>query len=244
MYPQSRATLLWSTNAKWLATAFVALNFPLAQAIAGETLLLPSQEPASEDQQGFSDRVDFAWGIAVNSNYISDGLTQSADRPAMQGYGELSSGIVYSGVWLSTVDLDGDTAEIDFYAGIRPQFGPLAVDIAYTRYFFDVSGNCCGVWTGKADIAASDAITINWQADIDPQSEIATIAVGATFELAEKLGFSWTVHENLDDFATDWNAGLTWSMTDTASVDFRYHGSELYEERYVVTLAYDFSTAR
>jgi uncharacterized protein (TIGR02001 family) len=48
------------------------------------------------------------YGVAVTSNYISDGVTQSNDNPALQGYVEGSYGLFYGGVWASTVDFADD----------------------------------------------------------------------------------------------------------------------------------------
>ena len=61
-----------------------------------------------------------------------------------------SYGIFYAGVWASTVDGESvdidpdDRFEFDLSAGIRPTFGDLWLDLNYTRYIYDNSGDCCG----------------------------------------------------------------------------------------------------
>ena len=87
---------------------------------------------------------ELSYGAAVTSNYIFRGQTQSDNRPALQGYVEGAYGMFYGGVWSSTVDIDDDNLEFDLYAGIRPTFGDLSVDLSYVRYLYNSSGDCCG----------------------------------------------------------------------------------------------------
>lgn len=191
----------------------------------------------------FSSRVDFAWGVALTSNYVSDGETQSGDRPALQAYGEISSGIVYSGIWLSTVKLEPDTAEFDLYWGLRPRFGPLSLDFNYTRYVYDQTGDCCGEWIAKVEVEVNDTLTFNGEFDYDPQSRDRSATIGLTLALADTLDFSSEIERDLVSGDNDWNAGLKWQATDTLSFDLRYYDSDQFSDRFVVTLAYDFSTA-
>ena len=74
---------------------------------------------------------DVAFGVALTSDYVSRGITNSNSRPAIQGYIEPSVelpniGTAYINVWSSNVDYgEGfEGAEIDVAGGIRPQFGP------------------------------------------------------------------------------------------------------------------------
>ncbi|MFZ1816142.1 MAG: TorF family putative porin [Rhizobiaceae bacterium] len=189
-------------------------------------------------------RVEFAWGAALTSNYMVGGETQSADKPAFQAYGEISSGIVYAGIWFSTVELDPDRYEYDTYFGIRPQFGNLSLDAAYYRYWYDDTGNCCGEWIVKADLELSEPLTVQAGWYWDPQSPSAFASAGLELTLSDNWSLSATYKDDLESHDSIWDAGLTWSLTDEMSLDFRYHDSERFDERYVVTLAWDFSTAQ
>jgi len=192
---------------------------------------------------GWSNRVDFAWGVAVTSNYISSGETQSNDRPAVQAYAELSAGIVYAGAWISSIEIEPDNAELDLYMGLRPTFGPVDLDLNYTRYINDKTGDCCGDFNAKASLKASDFLTLSGKFTYDPQSHDRSATFGTAIALNDSLEFSAELEQDLLSHDNNWNAGLKWQASDTISFDLRYHDSELYDERYVFTLAYDFSTA-
>lgn len=229
-----------------LFAASVASLFPSwanAQGPAGGAEGPPLVIRARESGNEWSDRIDFAFGVAATSNYISDGLTQSADGPALQGYGEISSGIFYSGIWMSSVELDGDSIEFDLYAGVRGEIGGLALDLSYYRYLYDESGDCCGEWIGKADIALGEKLTLNTRLEIDPQAVVVHGVIGATVAITDSWEFTAAFQENFDTDFSDWNAGATWSMTDQLSMDLRYYGSDAHNDRLVATLAWDFSTA-
>jgi len=226
-----------------VSVTFVLAGFAISPAHAiGPDIVIEAPPEIAEPETPFSDRVDFAWGVALTSNYISAGETQSGDDPAVQGYFEISSGIVYATVWYSTVELDSDRVEFDLTWGLRPSIGALSLDINYTRYAYDDTGDCCGDWIGKAEYEAG-SVTLAGEIKYDPQTHDRSVTAGLAWEFADKFTASGEVKEKLVDRATSWNAGLTWQATDTLSLDLRYHGSEDFPDRYVATLAYDFSTA-
>ena len=79
----------------------------------------------------------------MTTDYVSRGITNSNSEPAIQGYVEPSIelpniGAAYVNVWSSNVDYgEGfEGAEIDVAAGIRPEFGPLSLDLGYVHYFY------------------------------------------------------------------------------------------------------------
>ncbi len=198
---------------------------------------------AAEPVNDWPDRIDFAFGAAATTNYVSDGFAQSGDGPAVQGYGEISSGIFYSGIWMSSVELDGDSIEFDLYAGVRGEIGGVALDLAYYRYLYDESGDCCGEWIAKADFTLNEKLTLNTELDLDPQAVVIQGTMGATYSVSDNWEFSAAFQDNFDTNFSDWNAGATWSMTDQLSMDLRWYGSDANNDRLVATLAWDFSTA-
>lgn len=65
--------------------------------------------------------------LGGTSDYIFRGISQTSENPAAQGSVDFTYGIFYAGVWGSNVDFDDAppaTAEVDFYAGIKPTLGP------------------------------------------------------------------------------------------------------------------------
>ncbi len=85
---------------------------------------------------------DLAFGGAIMNDYIWRGITQSNHRPSVAAYFEprynLSKDIqLYVGVSGESIDFPNRAAaEIDFYGGVRPTFGPLAFDIGVWYYYY------------------------------------------------------------------------------------------------------------
>jgi uncharacterized protein (TIGR02001 family) len=195
-------------------------------ALVGAAVLLTAG-PALAD-----DMFDVAFGAAVNSDYISRGITQTEHKPAVSGYVEPSVGPVYGGIWASNVDFGGTTdTEVDFYAGVRPEVGPVTFDIGYNyaTYVADPSGNA-GEFYVKADVAASDNVTIGAQFFTNPQDASATyIEANADITLPHGFGVSGAVGavSNSVQPYTTWNAGIYYMPVEWAKVDVRYSATNL-----------------
>lgn len=83
--------------------------------------------------------IDVAFNVKGLTDYNFRGISQTDRRPAIQGSAELQiyDNLFYVGVWASNVDLaTNPPAEIDFSAGIRPKFGPLAFDFGVLQYYY------------------------------------------------------------------------------------------------------------
>jgi hypothetical protein len=100
---------------------------------------------------------DFAFGSALMSDYMWRGISQSEHRPSAAAYFEprynfsdsLQGYIGFSG---ESIDFPNHAAaEIDFYGGIRPTFGKLALDIGAWYYYYP-GGNC---FSGGTFLAAT-----------------------------------------------------------------------------------------
>ncbi len=208
-----------------------------------KTATIEDTNAREKEEEAYDSSVEFSWGAAVTSNYVSSGLTQSDDKPAFQAWGEMQSGIVYAGVWLSTVKLDPDNWEFDLSWGIRPTIGALSLDISYVRYVYDATGNCCGEWIAAADYEVNEKLMLNSAFDWDPQSDGRTATAGLTLSLLEKLEFSAEIERDLVTYENDWDAGFTWSFSDNLSLDLRYYDAEFADPRYVATVAWQGSTS-
>ena len=86
----------------------------------------------------------YSANVGVVSQYVFRGLTQTNQRPALQGGFDYShaSG-VYAGAWLSNVNWVADvipeasaSLEADFYAGFRKTWESSGItgDVGYLRY--------------------------------------------------------------------------------------------------------------
>lgn len=129
---------------------------------------------------------DVAFGLAGTTNYISRGITNSGNNPAIQGYVEPSFGPVYVSAWSSNVDYGPDFvgAEIDLGAGVRPEIGPLKLDFGYVHYFYapeSVSPDY-GELYAKADYEVAGLFTIGgrlfFAPDFNQSGKTATFIAG------------------------------------------------------------------
>jgi hypothetical protein len=85
---------------------------------------------------------DLAFGAAAMSDYIFRGITQSDHKPSVAEYQELRYNWnptlqSYFGVSGESIDFPNQAAaEVDFYGGIRPTFGPAAFDFGIWYYYY------------------------------------------------------------------------------------------------------------
>src|SRR5471030_1037107 len=85
---------------------------------------------------------DIAFGAALMSDYNFRGITQSNHRPSVAAYFEPRYNInpnlqLYAGIAGESISFPNRAAaEIDLYGGIRPTFGPLALDFGVWYYWY------------------------------------------------------------------------------------------------------------
>ena len=82
--------------------------------------------------------VELSANLAIASNYVWRGMTQTANSPAVQGGLDLGYKGFYLGTWGSNVEF-GDTSnnlEADFYAGYAGEIGGFGYDIGYIYYAY------------------------------------------------------------------------------------------------------------
>jgi len=92
---------------------------------------------------------DIAFGGGLMTDYVFRGVTQSGHQPAATAYFEPRYNItpdlqIYAGVSGESIHFaNSAAAEIDFYGGVRPTFGPLALDFGAWEYYYP-GGTCHG----------------------------------------------------------------------------------------------------
>ncbi len=85
---------------------------------------------------------DIAFGGGVASDYVFRGISQSARWPSATAYTELRytvrpDWVLYAGLSGESIDYPNRAAaEIDFYGGVRPTFGKLALDVGFWYYWY------------------------------------------------------------------------------------------------------------
>jgi uncharacterized protein (TIGR02001 family) len=194
---------------------------------------------AAAQAGSLGDMFDVAFGAAVTNDYISRGISQTSGDPAVQGYVEANYSIVYAGVWASNVDFGTPDAEIDVYAGIRPETDIAAFDLGYVHYFYAAeTAPDYGEIYGLAELYATDSFTLGANLYFAPDySRLGGTAVfvegtvdyalPANFGVSGGLGYQgFDASLGLPDYWT-WNAGIYWTFADTVTVDLRYIDSDL-----------------
>jgi uncharacterized protein (TIGR02001 family) len=90
---------------------------------------------------------DLAFGAAIMNDYIFRGITQSDHKPSVAEYQELRYNFnpnlqTYLGVSGESIDFPNHAAaEVDLYGGLRPTFGPVALDLGAWYYYYP-GGQC------------------------------------------------------------------------------------------------------
>jgi uncharacterized protein (TIGR02001 family) len=106
---------------------------------------------------------DVAFGGAIMNDYMWRGISQSAHNGSVAAYFEPRYNInpnlqLYVGVSGESIKFPNKAAaEIDFYAGVRPTFGPVAFDFGVWYYYYPGGDTYYGVDTGALVPAIKDA---------------------------------------------------------------------------------------
>ncbi|HUU66061.1 MAG TPA: TorF family putative porin [Methyloceanibacter sp.] len=180
------------------------------------------------------------------TDYVFRGISNTTQNPAVQASLDASYGIFYLGMWGSNVDFGGgpygqDLAnlEIDYYAGITPEWKGISFDIAGLYYTYpgayDPGGNFdyFELKTGASYTfgeAFTFGVTNYWSPEFFGETGDAdALELSGEYAFSNKwwiftpsvsglIGWQWT--ESAD--YTYWNAGLTLGFMENWSADIRY----------------------
>lgn len=184
---------------------------------------------------------EVSYNVAVTSDYVFRGLTQSDESPAVQGGIDYSNGIFYAGAWASTVDFgDSTDAEVDFYLGVKPTAGNFTFDLGaiYYSYIDAPSGSDYNVTELKAGVShPMGAGSISGTVYHAPDPDYTYVEIGAAYPLTEKLAVSGAIGKYTDGGYTNSHIGLTYALTDVFAIDGRVATQDATDDtRFFVTL--------
>ena len=80
--------------------------------------------------------------VAITTDYIFRGVSQTAEDPAVQGGFDATCGVFYAGVWASNLkwdpydDAEWANVEMDWYLGIKPVTGKITWDFGGIYYSY------------------------------------------------------------------------------------------------------------
>lgn len=190
--------------------------------------------------------LDVSMGVALTSNYVSKGVTQTEDKPAVQGYVEASYGAFYVGAWASTVrgvfNPGQNEVEVDVYGGLRHDFDKLSIDIGYAEYLYTSNACGCGELYAKANYAFNDSFSLGAEVyhdvyvDTNWGNLTTEIALPEDFTFSGKVGTFFTSGSKVA-----WDMGVSRTFMDVATLDLRYYDSNVDPSRFVATISFDLS---
>jgi uncharacterized protein (TIGR02001 family) len=121
------------------AAALVAISAPV---LAADLPVKAAKAPPAA-----FDPWDIAFGSAVMSDYVFRGVTQSNHQPSVAAYFEPRYNVtkdlhLYVGTSAESISFaNRAAAEVDIYGGVRPTFGPFALDFGVWGYLYP-GGSC------------------------------------------------------------------------------------------------------
>jgi uncharacterized protein (TIGR02001 family) len=208
----------------------------------------------AQAEEGLKPKIGF--NAAIASDYAFRGVSQTLDDPAVQAGVDVTHGIFYTGAWASNVDFgDGETdAEVDIYAGVRPQFAGLNWDLGVVGYLY--TGQPDGADYNYAELKAAASRNVGTASlgaalyyspdffgaseDEDTYAEInASYPAHERVTVSGAVGQQW-VSSDLD-YVT-WNLGAAWQATDHLALDLRYYDTDghdlgqTYDSRVILSL--------
>ncbi len=168
-------------------------------------------EPIVEEKSDLS----ISANLAITSNYVWRGMTQSNNSPAVQGGIDIEYRGFYLGTWGSNVDFgvdDGNSLEADFYAGYKAQLAGIGFDIGIIQY----------AYPGEADAYNFEEVYLGISKDFD------------MFGLSAK--YSW----GLDDTPDDWEVGASVKLPMEIGLEGTYGDYDTAGTYYAVVLTRSF----
>lgn len=185
-----------------------------------------------------------AWNAAIGSDYVFRGVSQTEEDAALSGGVDLTGAGFYAGAWASNVAFPGDpdtNAEIDLYAGVRPEFAGWVWDFGAVGYFYTGQPDGADYDYVEAKVAASRAIgpatlgaAVYWSPDFfgAAEDEATYVEANAAVSPADTWTISGAVGRQFlssDLDYTTWNLGVARRLTDTLTVDVRYHDTDAHD---------------
>ena len=100
----------------------------------------------ADDAAAPAPAISFTGNIAISTDYMFRGVSQSGNSPSVSGGFDASAGMFYAGTWAASINFA--PMEWDVYAGLKPTTGPVSWDIGAIGYIYPDSH----VPSGGADL--------------------------------------------------------------------------------------------
>lgn len=208
-------------------------------------LLVPTVAAAQDrDNARFSGDSASHWSfeLGAGTDNRSKGASKSGNAPYV--FGEVqwnASNGFYADLEFETIDSSGSRVETEAEAGW--QYSALGLDfdtsVSHKWRLGAVPGHDDAAWEYQFDVIKDfGAVDTRFRVEHSPDglgsTQASTWVEGRVrFPLADRLKASATLGSREQDNGPDytgWNAGVAWALTDTTSVDLRWHGTDIEEQ--------------
>jgi uncharacterized protein (TIGR02001 family) len=218
----------------------------MSRSVLVAAVLLAGMGSASAEER------EFAWSMTVGgtSDYVFRGVSLTSGDPAAQGSLDASYGIFYAGVWASNVDGPGyEPWELDLYAGINPELGPVTFDFGIVGYLYPAAENSFDYFELKASASMeliknlTGSVALWYVPEQENAPDVWTVEGSLAYTLPKVgmfdpsisglLGYSEDSDDTLWLYGvnsyTYWNAGMT-LVVEKFAMDLRYWDSDIDED--------------
>ena len=219
------------------------IKFSLAAALVA-TMAFAEEESAD---------IGISANMAITSNYVWRGMTQTKDSPAIQGGVDLDYKGFYLGVWGSNVDFganDSNSLEADFYAGYAGELAGIGFDIGAIQYVYPNKSdeyNFAEVYFGLSKDWEKFGVSAKYSAgvetdDTDPEDyfEVGASTSILPYDIGLSIGYG-----DYDNIGSNYSIGLDKSFEkfdlSIAYIDFDHDtDSNSDEDNVVATISFSF----
>lgn len=194
---------------------------------------------------------EFSGNVALSTDYVWRGVSQSNGDMAISGGFDYSNGMFYAGTWASNVDF-GDTSdtnvEIDFYGGLAGELeSGISWDVGVIYYAYpdaEESDLDFVELKGALGYAFEGGLSVGGEAYYDVDNENIYLNATAGYALSDAFSVDGSVGNYQFDAGgdyTNWSLGGTYSALGFG-FDLRYwdtdiDASDIADERIVFTIS-------
>lgn len=203
-----------------------------------------------KDAPVVADRPELSANVALTTDYVFRGISQSEEGAAIQGGFDASYKMFYAGVWASSIDFASNT-EIDIYAGLKHKWRNTEFDLGVIYYAYPDANDDDGEldyieFKFASSTELTDRITFNsttyWSPDYTGETgDVISSEWQVAIALGEYRGMKPTFSaligyvDFLDDaFEGDsytyWNAGVEVGLNDKFTLDLRYWDTDIADD--------------
>ena len=178
--------------------------------------------------------------LAITSNYVWRGMTQTANSPAVQGGIDLGYKGFYLGTWGSNIEF-GDTnnnLEADFYTGYKNEIAGIGFDIGYILYAYPNDHDALNfeeAYIGLSKDFSIIGINAKYSFGIDDATDYWE--VGASDKLPMEFGLAAS-YGDYDEVGTNYIVSLSksWGKFEfsVAYSDFSSNANSLFDKDHII----------